>query len=58
MRRMSLLASTINGAGYVLSNGEDKDNGNGFEVSIMRTIHLSMLTQAFSSRDESDGHSY
>ncbi|ORX37908.1 hypothetical protein BD324DRAFT_623763 [Kockovaella imperatae] len=30
---MSLLASTINGAGYVLTNGEDKDVGNGFEFT-------------------------
>jgi len=31
---MSLVASSISGAAYVLNNAEDKDTGNGFEVSL------------------------
>ena len=30
---MSLVASSISGAAYVLNNNEEKDTGNGFEVS-------------------------
>lgn len=29
---MSLVASSISGAAYVLGNSEEKDTGNGFEV--------------------------
>ena len=41
---MSLLASTINGAGYVLSNGDDKDNGYGFEVRGIIPAVLTMFS--------------
>ena len=30
--RMALMASTVGGAGYAFNSGDDKDNGNGFEV--------------------------
>jgi len=31
---MSLVASSISGAAYVVNSAEDKDTGNGFEVGV------------------------
>ena len=35
---MALLASTIGGAAYAIINGDDKDNGNGFEVCSANSV--------------------
>jgi hypothetical protein len=62
---MSLVASSISGAAYVLNNAEDKDTGNGFEVGIWfllffpyhirSSLHKTMTLTNGSLHEENDG---